>query len=67
MMSMYICTGRIESAVVKALQESGKFIPWTHVAGGDAIIYFDKDVVFKDKWLPLHNGYGCEKKAVYCD
>lgn len=24
----------------------------------DAIIYFDKDVVFRDKWLTLHNGFG---------
>lgn len=24
----------------------------------DAVIYFDKDVIFRDKWLTLHNGFG---------
>lgn len=24
----------------------------------EAIVYYEKDVIFKDKWLKLHNGYG---------
>lgn len=23
----------------------------------DAVVYFDKDVIFRDKWLDLHNGF----------